>query len=325
MPNEKGGAPGSARPHQQKEFAMLNVVEQPVSGKPKAAHGVKFHTLSKQREAQLWLDKQVAMHGNRVGSLVADLTPELASVLMERNPANRNLKARKVEDYAHDMKNGAWKFNGEPIIIAEDGLLNDGQHRCAAVIESKASVKAVLVFGVGRDTRDTLDQGANRTSADYLSLHGHTDTNHLSSAARCLWQWRTFGLVSDTPKYRPTRSELVATVSGNPGIKASLTYVSRSGSSVFSSRSVLAFCHFAFKSVAGELQANYFMDTLISGANLKPGEPILYVRNRLIADRKTLRSPQKTELLFRAWNAYRLDQTRVLIRVAGGELPVLEV
>lgn len=321
--HEKGGAPVGGR---LENFDMLSIAEKPDTGKTKGATVAKFHTVSDGRKAALWLDDHVAKAGNVVTSIVADLTPELAAVLLERNPANRSLKRTKVEDYAKDMKTGAWKFNGEPIIVASDGLLNDGQHRCAAVIESRRSVKAVFVFGVERETRDTLDQGANRTSADYLSIHGHTDTNHLSGAARCLWQWRTYGFISDGSTFRPTRSEIVDTVDDNPGLKKSLEIVSRRGSSAFSSRSVLAFCHFAFKSVATEkdIAAGFFMDCLIDGANLKSGDPILYVRNRLIADRKSLRMPEKAELLFRAWNAHRLAQTRVLIRVAGGELPILE-
>lgn len=303
---------------------MLKVAERSSEGKAKQEDVARFHTMSETRQAAVWLDQQSAKAGKSVTSVVADITPQIAAVLLERNPANRNMQPRKVQDYAHDMKNGAWKFNGEPIIISQDGLLNDGQHRCAAIIESGKTIKSVLVFGVERDTRDTLDQGATRSAGDYLSMRGLANTNNVAAAAKCLWQWRTYGFVAENSRYAPTRSEILETVEGNPGIVKSFHFVHRNNTRQMGSPSSLAFCHFAFNSVAGHVRADMFMDALIDGADLKAGDPILTVRNRLIVDRKALRLPGRVELLFRAWNAHCLGQTRVLFRVTGGELPVLE-
>lgn len=319
-----GGKPEGSR---RSKVNMLKVAEKPAVGKPMkpkivASPPPKFHTVSDLRKAAIWLDEMVAKPG--VHSLVIDLTPDIAAVLLERNPANRKIKPGKVQDYAKDMKHGSWKFNGEPIIVARDGLLNDGQHRAAAVVESRATIKALLVFGVERDTRDTLDQGASRTSGDYLAIHGHHSTNNLAAVAKALWQWRTYGFISSRGRESPTRSEVLQTVADNPGIVKSFEFVDRPNTRSMGSPTFVAFCHFAFKSVAGEIAANYFMDALIDGANLKSGDPILTVRNRLLTDRKALRTHERVELLFRAWNAHRLEQTRVLFRVMGGELPLLE-
>lgn len=300
---------------------MLKVAEKPDTGKAADA----FHTVSDTRQAAIWLDEQGAKANRSVTSVVTDLTPQMAAVLLERNPANRKIKHAKVQDYAHDIKQGAWKFNGEPIIIANDGLLNDGQHRCAAVLEAQKAIKVVMVFGVERDSRDTLDQGANRTAGDYLGIHGYHSTNNLAAVAKAVWQWRTYGLLSaGGSRYSPTRSEVLEVVAANPGLVKSFSFVDRKNARTMGSPSILAFAHFAIKSIAGELPANYFMDALIDGTNLKAGDPILTARNRLIVDRKSLRAPERAELLFRAWNAHRLGQTRVLFRIAGGELPLLE-
>lgn len=275
------------------------------------------------RPAAIWLDQQVEKATKPTG-FVADLTPELAAILLERNPANRKIKTAKVDDFAKDIQSGAWKLNGEAIIIADDGRLNDGQHRCAAVVQAQRAIAVFMVFGVPRDTRDTLDQGVNRSSADYLGIHGNVDTNHLAAAAKFVWMWRTYGFISSGGRQSPTRSEIVDTVEKNPGIVSSLSAVNFTGSGLFSSRSSLAFCHFAFKTVAKDVDVSFFFDSLLGGANLKAGDPILAVRNRLIAERKALRASEKIELLFRAWNAHRLGQTRVLFRIVGGELPMLE-
>ncbi|MCE5182489.1 MAG: hypothetical protein LLG15_11865 [Betaproteobacteria bacterium] len=305
------------------DFAMLKIAERPTDGKAKTAPAQKFYTVSDTRRAALWLDEMVATRS--VNTVVADLTPDIAAVLLERNPSNRKIKPHKVEDYSHDIKGGAWKFNGEPIIIARDGLLNDGQHRCAAVLEARIPIKAVFVFGVERDTRDTLDQGANRTAGDYLGIHGHQFTNHLAAVAKAVWQWRTYGFVRGRgSKFSPTRSEILLTVEKNPGIVKSFDFVNRKNSQTMGSASPLAFAHFAIKSVAGDLAANYFMDALIDGTNLKSSDPILVARNRLIMGRKNLLLAEKAELLFKAWNAHRLDRTGVNFRLTGGELPLLE-
>lgn len=298
---------------------MLKVADRPAASKK--AEKV-FHTVSDTRAAALWLDEMGAKPG--IYSIVTDLTPSVAAVLLERNPANRKIKFTKVQDYAKDIEHGSWKFNGEPIIVARDGLLNDGQHRCAAVVEAQKSIPVLMVFGVERDTRDTLDQGVARSSGDYLSIHGHTNTSHLAATAKAVWQWRTFGLLSNGGRNSPTRSEVMETVLANPGIVKSLAFVDRKNARAMGSLSTLAFVHFAVKSVAGDIPANFFMDALIDGADLKAGDPILNVRNRLMTDRRVLRTPEKAELLFRAWNAHRRDQTRVLFRLTGGELPLLE-
>lgn len=313
-PMRKGGTAVTARPLHQ-ENAMLKVAERPRTGKP-------LYTVSDTRAAALWLDEMGMKPG--IHSIVADLTPSIASVLLERNPANRKIKFSKVQDYAKDMQHGSWKFNGEPIIIATDGLLNDGQHRCAAVVESKVTIPALMVFGVERETRDTLDQGVARTSGDYLAIHGHTHTNNLAAVAKAVWQWRTYGAIGTGGSQSPTRSEVLQTVEDNPGIVKSFQFVDRKNTRSMGSPSIIAFVHFAIKVVSGEIAANFFFDALIDGTNLKAGDPILTVRNRLIIDRKSLRPSDRAELLFRAWNAHRLGQTRVLFRLSGGELPLLE-
>jgi hypothetical protein len=322
---EKGGKPVGQPPAFQ-DLTMLNVVESPVGGKISTAPGQqKFHTVSDTRRAQIWLDSKVAKAKSGIFSEVADLTPELAEILLGRNDGNRTFRASRIAEFAKDISNGDWKLNGEPLIISHDGMLNDGQHRCAAVIECKIPTPMLMTFGVARDTRDTLDQGTMRTAADFLSMHGAEDSKYLAGAARALWQYQKFGFISMTSmNHAPTRSEVKRTALDHPGLAKSLAFISRPGTKALSSRSLLAFCHFAFKRIAGDAPANYFMDAFIDGADLKRGDPILYVRNRFIAEKKKIKSEERAELLFRAWNAHRLGEDRIMLRTYGGELPMLE-
>lgn len=295
------------------------------AAKAAASPPKKFHTVSDQRRAVEWLDGMIKKSGTTMTALPVSLTPELATVLLERNPENRNVKPDKVNDFVTDILSGNWKVNGEPLIISSDGKLNDGQHRCLAVIQSKTPITVMFVFGVDRDSRDTLDQGVNRSPGDYLAIHGYTDVAVLAAVSRMVWQWRKFGVISGgRRRMAPTRTELVHVAIQNPAIGKSIRFVDRaSASRNFGSKSAIAFAHFAFRSISGDTNANYFMDALIDGADLKRTDPILYVRNRLIAERKLLSTAEKVELLFRAWNAHRLGEDRGKIPLSG-TLPMLE-
>lgn len=314
---KNGGAPEGGRRNKH----MSNVAE--------LVHETKsapvFSGPSPVNLASRWIDEQVRKAAGRVTSQVIELTPDLAEALLARNPDNRRLRERRVAELAADISNDNWKLNGEPIIVSSDGLLNDGQHRCSAVVMSGKPISVVMIFGVERDSRDTLDQGTQRSAADYLEMHGSEDTAHLAAAARALWQYQNFGFIHPTNQnMAPTRTAVKRTALDHPGLVKSLAFVSRRGTKALSARSLLAFCHFSFKRIAGEQAANYFMDAFIDGADLERGDPILYVRNRFIAEKRHLRMHERCELLFRAWNAHRRGEKRVLLRCTGGELPLLE-
>lgn len=322
--NRKGGQ-AVARAARIQDVAMLNVVEAPDVGKAKTgAAKAKFHTISSTRAASLWLDEVIEKSKGRITAMTVDLTPDLASVLLERNPHNRKIRSGKVDDFASDMEHDAWPLNGEPIIVSGDGLLNDGQHRCAAVVKSGKTIKTLMVVGVARDTRVTLDQGENRKVPDYLSMEGYTNTNNLAATAKMLWQYRTYGFMSHNSKMRPTRSEVHAVVRETPGLARSLAAIDRKNARALASLSVLAVCHHLFSQMSKPENVSFFFDSLIDGASLERGDPILNVRNRLLTDGRVMRPHEKVELLVRAWNAHRLGQTRVLFRITGGELPLIE-
>lgn len=324
-PKRKGGQ-AVARAARIQDIAMLNVLDSRESGKPDPVVPRQFHTVSDTARAARWLNEKIEAAGASPVAEVIDLTPAIAAVLLERNPQNRKLKARRVDDFARDMAGGNWKLNGEPIIISASGLLNDGQHRCAAVLASKVTVPTLIVFGVSRESQDTVDHGTARSPGDDLALHGHTDTVNLAAAARMLWQWRNFGVTAYSGQYAPTRVELIRVVDDNPGLVRSVQAISAKGgkAKALGSVAMLAFCHFAFGTVGSPVDVAYFFDALCEGENLKRGNPILYARNRLIMERGTISRDQKIELLFRTWNAHRSGEQRVLFRLTGGELPMLE-
>lgn len=307
---EKGGTPEGDR---QGYMNMGKVM--------KVAHVVN----SPDRNASLWLDDQVARSQNGVITQVIDLDPPLARVLLGRNQDNRKISASTVEKYARDMANGSWVFNGEPIIIARDGRLNDGQHRCEAVLLSESTVQAILVIGTDRDSRLTVDQGKMRLAGDYLAMNGHVDTLNLAATAKYVWQHSSIGQLSSQTHFTPTKGEVLNLVESTPTIAESLSRIQKRGADLAGGRSILGFCHWTFTRVTGSRSdADVFIDALVNGSNLSVRSPILYARNRLMAERGRLKPNEKAELIFRAWNAHRRGDKVASLPIKGGVLPSLE-
>lgn len=315
------GSEAVASAAQIQDIAMLKVVERATKGKINPA---PYLTVSENDAAAIWLRDQIAKSQSLVTTQVVDLTPVLARVLLSNNPNNRTISEAIVSNYVRDMANDAWHFNGEPVIVSKSGELNDGQHRCMAVILSGATIPIVFIAGVDRETRTTLDQGRTRTTGDYLSMVGHTDTLSLAAAGKMVWQWRKFGLVSHSAKFRPTKGEIMTTVEETPALARSMHAISWNSIAAAGSRSMMAFCHYAFGITAPRAEVDAFVHGLTTGENLAVASPILYVRNRLLSEKSRLKVGERAELIFRGWNAHRRGETPKTLQIVGGELPMVE-
>lgn len=255
---------------------------------------------------------------------IVTLSPELAMVFLSRNAGNRHVSETNLERIKKDILHGNWVFNGESIVISDTGELNDGQHRCRAVVETGVPVRMAIVIGAKRETRMTLDQGATRTIGHYLSMKGHTHANALGTAVNYYAQYKERGQLSNSGHLRPTKAEMLLYIEKHRGLSESVSYVSRPGASSIASIGMLAFCRYAFFEAAGEDAANEFIDRLLSGAGLHQGNPILYCRNRLIETKTRANIQERAELIFKAFNAWRLGERVERIVVAGVKLPKLE-
>lgn len=101
-----------------------------------------------------------------VNSEVLTITPKVAEYLLNLNwIENRPLLDATVAKYAAAIKHGHWKLNGEPIIVANNGTMIDGQHRLYAVVEADKPIDALVTFGVDYDVVNTINCGRPRTMA----------------------------------------------------------------------------------------------------------------------------------------------------------------
>jgi hypothetical protein len=140
-------------------------------------------------------------------SEIVEMTPTVAREIIASNSRNRSLRKDYVRMLAGAMKRGEWAVNGEPIQIAEDGTLLNGQHRLEAVIESGVTVPLLVVRGLPTSAQRTMDSGTRRNLSDVLALHGESDTTNLAAMLTLLHRYRIGARLDNSSRTAPTATE----------------------------------------------------------------------------------------------------------------------
>lgn len=266
---------------------------------------------------------------------VATIDAKLATLILQRNPAdeNRKLSLETVAKYAADMAAGRWQgMNGQTIVISKDGYLNDGQHRLNAVIEAEAAIPFTIVFGADRNTRLTLDQNKTRTSGDYLGMHGVKYPNEVAAIATLLHGYETKSITSGVGRgtlktqMRPTKALLHSyALKHLPDIEKALEIINGVGVRRITTYSRMAAAAVILGRASSWEEAERFLTTVIEGEHLGKTNPAYAVRERLIGERIAGVVPvmRTLEIIFRGWNAHRRGD-RMSKMSLRGELPAIE-
>lgn len=116
---------------------------------------------------------------------VEEITPAYAAqVLATMNDTNfRKISRTYVDLLTTSIRKNNWDMNGEPIIFDTDGSLIDGQHRMAAVIQAKKSIRSVVIRGVAPSAAVTIDLGKRRGTSCHLTALGYASANQLACVA----------------------------------------------------------------------------------------------------------------------------------------------
>ena len=104
--------------------------------------------------------------------VVMNITPKKAAELLTKNVNNRNIRDDRVSIYSAEMSAGNWKANGIPIIIGDDGVLKDGQHRLTACVKSGKTMNDAVVIYLPKTQTNCYDIGAPRTAKDVAKFMG---------------------------------------------------------------------------------------------------------------------------------------------------------
>lgn len=277
-----------------------------------------------ERRMMDWLTEMIERGETKPHAVFVTLTPVLAQLLLNRNPVNRPLSKRNASSIASDIASGRWAVNGEPIIVSDTGVLNDGQHRCSEVVRTGVSIETFIVFGPKEETRFTVDTGKSKTASNFLSMKGRKYTHALAAAVNYHLQWRKAGYIAYGGGITiPTKVEIVEAAEEMPGIDVSVEFTAIAMKTI-RCHAILAFCHYVFWKRSGRVAADDFMLRLIEGDGLKKGNPILYCRNRLLGLGRGATSNTRAELIFKCWNAFRNGEGIDHFKLTGGKLPKVE-
>lgn len=269
-----------------------------------------------------------AKRGN-VSITIQTITPGLAKKWLETtNTNNRNLRKRKVSQYAAMMTRGQWLADGDTYKWDVNGVLLDGQHRLAAIVEANHTVKdAVVMHGLPPESFKVLDSGMMRTPGDALG-NNVASKGHKASAIRLLY-------VIELMEADPRRSDNMTAVTRTDisdyyaDYTADMDHCTKMGDKIYSAfkggnRSAwIAFVHLAQK--ASPLHAEEFLEGVLSGANLDKNDARLALRNWLANARRLPTAGAHLGMLIKAWNNWMTGVTRTSMLFRDEEkFPTLE-
>lgn len=247
-----------------------------------------------------------------ISTAVMEVTPAMAAQYLAQNTRNRPARMAYVSRLADAMQRGEWHLNGEPIQIARDGTLLNGQHRLKAVVQSRVTVPLVVVTGLPLSAQDTIDTGARRRLADVLALQGETDTANLASSLSLLHRYRVGARLDNAGHAAPTPQQAIDLLQTEPHLRDSLRVGRRVRREAGLSMSIATVMHHLFTERSQE-DADEFFRVLCDPSGLPQTNAI--VRLRSVLDRA--RSQQHSyapsvymlsAMTIKAWNAFRDNQ-----------------
>ncbi|MBP93640.1 MAG: hypothetical protein CMC55_05935 [Flavobacteriaceae bacterium] len=245
---------------------------------------------------------------------IITLTPELAKELLKKNIGNRDLKGIK-NSYVSQMKSGAWKENGEPIIIDVNGVVKDGQHRLYAVIEANHTYKVPLISGVQTDVMDTIDTGTNRSLHDILKLNGFKHYQHKSTLIKAVLKYNqnmTHLNTNGVSRWLITNSKGLDFANKNAGFLHSLTQQSLSmfrqqRIKLLSATEISIYLYIIAKSFNIKQQHIDFMTKLILSNGNNEDSSTNYAYKKLLhakISNTKMTSIYKSNLIIKCWNVF---------------------
>jgi len=136
-----------------------------------------------------------------IDAFVAEITPTMASALLQYTENVRKPRESVVSKYALDMMRGAWSLTGEPLIYNEDGKGTNGEHRLRACVQADVPFTTLVVTGVPLAADLNVDTGAKRSLGDWLGHRGFQDPKNLAATIRLAYMLLEEGQVSQSASY----------------------------------------------------------------------------------------------------------------------------
>ncbi len=244
----------------------------------------------------------------RLDCEIVEVSPEMARELLEANNHNRTMRKEYVRKLAAAMQRGEWTVNGEPVQIAKDGTLLNGQHRLNAVVESGVSVPLLIIRGLEISSQNTMDSGLRRNLSDVLALHGENETANLGAMLAMLYRYRKGHRLDNSGRTAPTPTEALALLEAEPEVKDGIPLARRVTREAGLRTSVAALLIYLFNE-ADSGEGDRFFEALCEVDKEPAGSAVVALKSILDRNRKErtyrLSSYVLYAMVIKAFNAWR--------------------
>ena len=218
---------------------------------------------------------------------VMDITPDMAKkILAHRNKNNRPIRYTHLEKLSEAIEKGEWKVTHQGLAFDKDGNLIDGQHRLAAVLQTRQTVKMTVATNMDASIFDVVDTGSKRSTGDALDILG-SEHGRVVSAALKVWicyqkfPERTW---SGANIQQPSTTDITSIYKERKDeIEALLSVIKKKHKNFkcFAPSLGLALSLLLLDAGWSDVQIWEFWDCVTLGANLPPHSVILSFRNQL--------------------------------------------
>lgn len=247
---------------------------------------------------------------------IETIGPCRAAHYLARSTGRRRVSRARVATLARDMVDGRWISSVQPICFAASGSLLDGQHRLRAIIVSGVEIEVPVLRGLREEARPTYDIRARRRVVVGDAFEGFGDRALAAAMANLLWRHER--RMPSTRARKATPTDVISIIAAHPRLMLLRSFARRMTD--FGRPSVIGYAAYTMER-DDEALARRFLGMFETGADLRPGHPILALRNALQRQR-IARVSQAAELKallagwerFKAWSASPRGECRMLQR-----------
>jgi hypothetical protein len=265
---------------------------------------------------------ELVARGRRAGMFTErmTITPDFAAMVLEKFAppgTNRRLRRLYVAQMAREIQAGRWNVHThQGIAFRLDGILQDGQHRLAACVESGVAIVALVTYGQPDNVFEVLDQGTARTAADLIQRAGLDVPSHNNAASLARQVIVLTAADFATAARNTSRADVYEFVllqkeSVSEAVRVGIN--AARGLKAKVSPAMMGAAYFLIRQAgAPEALANDFFERIKDGVGLSRHSPILVLREALKAgmadggySNSAEKSRSQTAAIIAAWNLWR--------------------
>ena len=218
---------------------------------------------------------------------VHDITPDMAkTILTYRNKNNRKYRYNQLAKLSEAIEKGEWQVTNSGLAFDKEGNLIDGQHRLAAVLQTRKTVPMMVATNMPKEIFNVIDSGCKRTTGDALDILGSENGLVVSGAIKIFICYQKFPEQSwsGTAIVQPTSTQITNIYKKrSEEIEALLSVIKTKHKrfKCFAPSLGLALSMLLLDCGWSDVQIWEFWDAVTLGANLSSDSVILSFRNQL--------------------------------------------